>query len=50
VTSIRELAEVLGVSFEAARRLIGSLEERCVLEEITGRRRSRVYYASRRTV
>jgi hypothetical protein len=40
VTSIRELAEVLGVSFEAARRLVGSLEERGVLEEITGRRRS----------
>ena len=49
MTSIRELAEVLGVSFEAARRLVGSLEERCVLEEITGRRRSPVY-ASRRTV
>jgi ribosomal protein S25 len=48
VTSIRELAEVLGVSFDA-RRLVSSLEERCVLEEITGRRRSRVY-ASRRTV
>jgi hypothetical protein len=49
VTSIRELAEVLVVSFEAARRLVGSIEERGVLEEITGRRRSRVY-ASRRTV
>jgi Fic family protein len=46
VTSIRELAEVLGVSFEAARRLVGSLEERGVLEEITGRRRNRVYAAS----
>lgn len=45
VTSIRELAEVLGVSFEAARRLVGSLEERDVLEEITGRRRNRVYAA-----
>jgi Fic family protein len=46
VTSIRELAEVLGVSFEAARRLVSSLEERDVLEEITGRRRNRVYAAS----
>jgi Fic family protein len=45
VTSIRELAEVLGVSFEAARRLVGSLEERGVLEEITGRRRNRMYAA-----
>jgi Fic family protein len=45
VTSIRELAEVLDVSFEAARRLVGSLEERGVLEEITGRRRNRVYAA-----
>jgi Fic family protein len=45
VSSIRELAEVLGVSFEAARRLVGSLEERGVLEEITGRRRNRVYAA-----
>jgi Fic family protein len=46
VTSIRKLAEVLGVSFEAARRMVGSLEERGVLEEITGRRRNRVYAAS----
>lgn len=45
VTSIRELAEILGVSFEAARRLVGSLEERDVLEEITGRRRNRLYAA-----
>jgi hypothetical protein len=33
----------LGVSFGAARRLVGSLEEQHVLEEISGRRRSRVY-------
>lgn len=46
VTSIRQLAEVLSVSFEAARRLVGSLEEQRVLEEITGRRRNRVYAAS----
>jgi Fic family protein len=45
VTSIRKLAEVMGVSFEATRRLVGSLEERDVLEEITGRRRNRVYAA-----
>jgi Fic family protein len=45
VTSIRELAEVLGISFEAARRLVGSLEGQGVLEEITGRRRNRVYAA-----
>jgi Fic family protein len=45
VTSIRELAEVLGVSFEAARRQVGSLEERGVLQEITGRRRNRLYAA-----
>ena len=45
VTSIRELGEVLGVSFEAARRLVGSLEERGVLQEITGRPRNRVYAA-----
>lgn len=43
---MRELMEVLGVSFEAARRLVGSLEEERVLEEITGRRRNRVYAAS----
>jgi Fic family protein len=45
VTSIRELAEVLGVSFEAARRLVSSLEKRGVLQELTGRRRNRVYAA-----
>jgi Fic family protein len=45
VTSIHELAEVLGVTFEAARRLVGALEERGVLDEITGRRRNRVYAA-----
>jgi Fic family protein len=45
VTSIRELAKVLGVSFEASRRLVSSLEERGVLEEITGRRRNRLYAA-----
>lgn len=45
VTSIRGLAEVLGVSFEAVRRLVGSLEEQGVLAEITGRRRNRVYAA-----
>lgn len=45
VTGIRELSEVLGVSFEAARRLVGSLEEQGLLEEITGRRRNRVYAA-----
>ena len=46
MTGMRELTEVLGVSFEAARRLVGSLEEERVLEEITGRRRNRVYAAS----
>lgn len=45
VTGIRELSEVLSVSFEAARRLVGSFEEQDVLEEITGRRRNRVYAA-----
>lgn len=45
VIGIRELAEVLGVSFEAARRLVGSLEDQGVLQEITGRRRNRVYAA-----
>jgi DNA-binding Lrp family transcriptional regulator len=45
VTSIRELAEVLGVSFEAARRLVGSLEGRGGLEAITGRRSNWVYAA-----
>jgi Fic family protein len=45
VTSIRELSDVLGVSFEASRRLVSSLEERGVLEEITGRRRNRLYAA-----
>jgi len=45
VTSIRELAEVLSVSFEAARKLVSALEEQGVLEEITGRRRNRVYAA-----
>jgi DNA-binding Lrp family transcriptional regulator len=34
VTSIRQLAEVLGVSFEAARRLVGSLEERDVSSRV----------------
>ena len=45
VTGIRELAEFLGVSFEAARRLVKRLEDEGVLEEITGRRRNRVYAA-----
>lgn len=45
MTGIRELAEFLGVSFEAARRLVKRLEDEGVLEEITGRRRNRVYAA-----
>jgi Fic family protein len=45
VTDISELARALGVSFEAARRLVGSLEGQGVLAEITGRRRNRVYAA-----
>jgi Fic family protein len=45
VTYISELARVLDVSFEAARRLVNSLEGEGVLEEITGRRRNRVYAA-----
>ncbi len=45
VTDIRELEESLAVSFEAARRLVNRLEEEGVLEEITGRRRNRVYAA-----
>jgi Fic family protein len=45
MNSIGKLAEVLSVSFEAARSLVGSLEKRGVLEEITGRRRNRVYAA-----
>ncbi len=45
VTGIRELAESLGVSFEAARRLVKHLEDEGVLEEMTGRRRNRVYAA-----
>ncbi|MBA2343734.1 MAG: Fic family protein, partial [Rubrobacter sp.] len=45
VTGIRELGEVLGVSFEAARRLVRRLEDEGVLEEMTGRRRNRVYAA-----
>jgi hypothetical protein len=35
----------LSISFEAARRLVGLLEGEGVLEEITGRRRNRVYAA-----
>ena len=34
-----------GVSFEAARRLVKRLEDEDVLQEITGRRRNRVYAA-----
>jgi Fic family protein len=45
VTDIRELEGTLGISFEAARRLVALLEEESVLEEITGRRRNRVYAA-----
>jgi len=45
VTGIRELEHSLNVSFEAARRLVNRLEGEGVLEEITGRRRNRVYAA-----
>ncbi|WP_200900314.1 Fic family protein [Rubrobacter aplysinae] len=45
VTDIRELANALSISFEAARRLVSSLEAEGLLEEITGRRRNRVYAA-----
>ena len=45
VTDIRELEASLRVSFEAARRLVNRLEDDGVLEEITGRRRNRVYAA-----
>ena len=45
VTDINELSKALSVSFEAARRLVNSLEEEGLLEEITGRRRNRVYAA-----
>lgn len=45
VTGIGELAEALGVSFEAARRFVKRLEDESVLQEITGRRRNRVYAA-----
>ena len=45
VTDIREIERSLNVSFEAARRLVNRLEGEGVLEEITGRRRNRVYAA-----
>jgi len=45
VTDIRELEGALSISFEAARRLVALLEGEGVLEEITGRRRNRVYAA-----
>jgi Fic family protein len=45
VTDINETARALDVTFEAARRLVNSLESEGVLEEITGRRRDRVYAA-----
>jgi Fic family protein len=45
VTDIRELEGTLGISFEAARRLVALLEGEGVLEEITGRSRNRVYAA-----
>lgn len=45
VIDIRELGGALHISFEAARRLVNRLEEKSVLEEITGRRRNRVYAA-----
>ena len=45
VTDINEMSKALSVSFEAARRLVNSLEEEGFLEEITGRRRNRVYAA-----
>ncbi len=45
VTDIRELEYSLDISFEAARRLVNRLEGEGVLEEITGRRRNRVYAA-----
>jgi len=46
VTDINETARALGVTFEAARRLVNSLENEDVLDEITGRRRNRVYAAT----
>ncbi|WP_207957035.1 Fic family protein [Rubrobacter tropicus] len=45
VTDIREIEGSLNVSFEAARRLVNRLEGEGALEEITGRRRNRVYAA-----
>ena len=46
VTDISETARALDFTFEAARRLVNSLEAEGVLEEITGRRRNRVYAAT----
>jgi Fic family protein len=46
VTDINQTARALGFTFEAARRLVNSLEAEGVLEEITGRRRNRVYAAT----
>jgi Fic family protein len=46
VTDINETAQALGFTFEAARRLVRSLEGEGILEEITGRRRNRVYAAT----
>jgi Fic family protein len=45
VTDIREIEASLNISFEAARRLVNRLEGEGILEEITGRRRNRVYAA-----
>lgn len=42
---IRGAAQVLGVTYPSAQRLVGKLEEYGILEEATGRRRDRVWRA-----
>ena len=45
VTTINRVAEALDVSHQTATRYVNTLEEECILREITGQARNRVYRA-----
>ena len=45
VTTVRQLEQNLGLTFEASRRIVARLEDAGILTEITGRKRDRLYAA-----
>lgn len=45
ITTLRQLEQTLGLSFEATRRIVARLEEAGIITEITGRKRGKLYAA-----